>query len=31
MQAIYSIIDTLLPFQWLEPQFMKNAFLAVLA
>ena len=30
MNAIYSIINTILPFTWLEPDFMKNAFLAVL-
>jgi len=30
MQAIYSLIDTLLPFSFLEHTFMKNAFLAVL-
>lgn len=30
MNVIYSIINTILPFTWLEPNFMKNAFLAVL-
>lgn len=30
MNALYSMIDTLLPFEWLSPLFMKNAFLAVL-
>lgn len=30
MNAIYSFIDTILPFSWLEPSFMKNAFLAIL-
>lgn len=30
MSFLYSIIDTILPFQWLAPNFMKNAFLAVL-
>ncbi len=30
MQAIYSIIENLLPFEWLEMTFMKNAFLAVI-
>lgn len=29
MNAIYSFIGTVLPFEWLEPTFMKNAFLAV--
>lgn len=30
MNALYSMMDTLLPFEWLSPLFMKNAFLAVL-
>ncbi|MBQ0039893.1 MAG: metal ABC transporter permease [Treponema sp.] len=30
MTFIYSIMDTLLPFEWLSPVFMKNAFLAIL-
>lgn len=30
MQFFYTIISTILPFSWLEPDFMKNAFLAVL-
>ncbi|MBR1713704.1 MAG: metal ABC transporter permease [Treponema sp.] len=30
MQLFYTIISTILPFSWLEPDFMKNAFLAVL-
>lgn len=30
MNLIYSLIDTLLPFQWLSPVFMKNAFLAII-
>lgn len=30
LNGIYNIIDTLLPFQWLGHNFMKNAFLAVL-
>lgn len=30
MQTIYSILDIILPFSWLEPNFMKNALLAVL-
>ncbi len=30
MNIIYSIIDNILPFSWLEPVFMKNAFIAVL-
>ena len=30
MQIFYTIISTILPFSWLEPDFMKNAFLAVL-
>lgn len=30
MSLWYSIIDTVLPFQWLEPNFMKNALLAIL-
>ncbi len=30
MQTLYTIISTILPFSWLEPDFMKNAFLAVL-
>ncbi len=29
MSFIYSIIDTVLPFSWLAPEFMKNALLAV--
>lgn len=31
MQHIYDFIGTVLPFEWLEPDFMKNAFLALLA
>ena len=30
MSALYSLIDTLLPFEWTEFSYMKNAFLAVL-
>ncbi|MBP3416674.1 MAG: metal ABC transporter permease [Spirochaetaceae bacterium] len=30
MSFLYSIINTILPFDWLGPNFMKNAFLAVL-
>lgn len=30
MELIYSVIDTLLPFEWTEFNFMKNAFVAVL-
>lgn len=30
MSAIYSFLNTILPFSWLEPDFMKNALLAVL-
>ncbi|MCQ2240289.1 metal ABC transporter permease [Treponema sp.] len=30
MNMIYSFIDALLPFEWLSPMFMKNAFLAIL-
>src|SRR5574344_2991220 len=30
MEAIYSFIDVVFPFNWLSPDFMKNAFLAVL-
>lgn len=30
MNLIYSLIDTALPFQWLSPVFMKNAFLAII-
>lgn len=30
MSFIYSIIDTVLPFSWLSPEFMKNALLAVI-
>ena len=30
MENIYSLLDMLLPFEWLEYSFMKNAFLAVL-
>lgn len=30
MNVIYDIIDMCLPFAWVEPTFMKNAFLAVL-
>lgn len=29
MTFIYNILDIILPFSWLEPEFMKNAFLAV--
>ncbi|MBE6099083.1 MAG: metal ABC transporter permease [Anaerovibrio sp.] len=30
MEIIYSLMDTLLPFEWLSFDFMKNAFLAIL-
>lgn len=30
MEVLYGIIDTLLPFEWTEFDFMKNALLAVL-
>ena len=30
MDAIYSLMDAVLPFAWLGSNFMKNAFLAVL-
>lgn len=30
MNAIYKMIDALLPFEWLNPLFMKNAFIAIL-
>ena len=30
MNAVYNVIDFLLPFEWTEFQFMKNALLAVL-
>lgn len=30
MNTVYSIINTILPFSWLAPDFMKNAFLALL-
>lgn len=30
MEFIYRVIDTLLPFEWMEFNFMKNAFVAVL-
>lgn len=30
MNGIYQFINTILPFEWLEPTFMKNAFLAIL-
>lgn len=30
MSFLYSVISTILPFDWLGPNFMKNAFLAVL-
>ena len=30
MSLWYAFIDTVLPFQWLEPNFMKNALLAIL-
>jgi len=30
MQTIYSILEMILPFSWLEPTFMKNAFLAII-
>jgi len=30
LNGIYQFIDTILPFEWLEPAFMKNAFLAIL-
>lgn len=30
LESIYALLDVLLPFQWLDHNFMKNAFLAVL-
>lgn len=30
METAYKILDIILPFDWLSPEFMKNAFLAVL-
>jgi len=30
MNVIYNILGTVLPFEWMEPTFMKNAFLAIL-
>ena len=30
MNFIYNILDTVLPFEWISPTFMKNAFLAIL-
>ena len=30
MSAVYSVIDTLLPFEWTEFGYMKNALLAIL-
>ena len=30
MQYIYDLISAVLPFSWLRPVFMKNAFLALL-
>lgn len=30
MNFIYSVLDAVLPFEWLAPAFMKNAFLAIL-
>lgn len=30
MQTLYKIMDAILPFSWLEPLFMKNAFLAII-
>jgi len=30
MNTVYALLSALLPFDWLEPTFMKNAFLAVL-
>ncbi len=30
MQALYDLMDTMLPFTWMQPDFMKNALLAVL-
>ncbi|MEF2795270.1 MAG: metal ABC transporter permease, partial [Hydrogeniiclostridium sp.] len=30
MEILYSVIDALLPFEWTEFHFMKNAFVAVL-
>lgn len=30
MEILYSIIDTILPFEWLSTNFMKNAFVAIL-
>ena len=30
MNLIYSFIDAAIPFEWLSPMFMKNAFLAIL-
>ena len=30
METIYQIIETVLPFQWIGYDFMKNAFLAII-
>ena len=30
MNAIYSFLETVLPFSWIEPDFMKNALLAII-
>lgn len=31
MAVIYNLIETIFPFEWLSPNFMKNAFLAIIA
>lgn len=31
MTVIYQILETVLPFSWLDYNFMKNAFVAILA
>lgn len=30
MNFLYNVLETILPFSWLEPNFMKNAFLSIL-
>lgn len=30
MNFLYNVLETILPFNWLEPNFMKNAFLSIL-
>ena len=30
MEVIYNILEAIFPFQWMEYDFMKNAFLAIL-